>query len=178
MNKTIIDFIQSNNVGYKQSICFDFCGELEYINTNPCNCTKNSKMGSVRKDCFRNEIEKNVKNCSFRYLEDHLRESAEKCKEYCPLECDSVSYSLAIGLNNENLGSSSFTISYAELKYTLYSEIPKTEIFDFISNIGGILGLFIGCSFVTLFEIGELIIEILFILFERKELLILNKNRK
>jgi septal ring factor EnvC (AmiA/AmiB activator) len=45
----------------------------------------------------------------------------------------------------------------------LYSEIPKTEIFDFISNIGGILGLFIGCSFVTLFELAELVIEIGFI---------------
>jgi len=125
-------------------------------------------LGSVQKDCALNEKKQNVKDCSFRYFVDHLKESEGKCKEYCPLECDSVSYSLAIEQNNENLGSSSFSIKYDEFKYTLYSEIPKTEIFGFISNIGGILGLFIGCSFVTLFEIGELIIEILFILFEKK----------
>lgn len=143
MNKTIINFIQSNHVSYKQSICFKLCGELEYINTNPCNCTINTRLGSVWKNCYIIEKEQNLKDCSFKYFADHLEESAKKCKEYCPLECDSVSYSLAIEQNNENPGSSSFSIKYDELKYTLNSEIPKAEIFDFISNIGGILGLFI-----------------------------------
>ncbi len=49
--------------------------------------------------------------------------------------------------------------------------MPKTKIFDFISNIGGILGLFIGSSFVTLFEIGELLIEISFILTKKNEII-------
>jgi hypothetical protein len=55
------------------------------------------------------------------------------------------------------------------LKYTKYSEIPKTEPFNFISELGGILGLFIGCSFVTLFELAEVLIEICFIIYGRKK---------
>ena len=35
----------------------------------------------------------------------------------------------------------------------------------FISELGGILGLFIGFSFVTIFELAELLIEICFIFF-------------
>jgi hypothetical protein len=47
-------------------------------------------------------------------------------------------------------------------------QIQKEKEFDLLSNIGGILGLFIGVSFVTLFEIGELLIEILLFIFKRK----------
>ena len=42
------------------------------------------------------------------------------------------------------------------------------EMFDLVSNIGGILGLFIGVSFLSFIEIFELIFEVLFILAERK----------
>jgi hypothetical protein len=46
--------------------------------------------------------------------------------------------------------------------------MPKIEPFDLISNIGGILGLFIGCSFVSLFELVEIFLEVYFILFSNK----------
>ena len=58
-------------------------------------------------------------------------------------------------------------IYYNELKYTLISEEPKTEIFNFISNIGGILGLFLGVSFLSIIEIFEIIFEIIFIFFKK-----------
>ena len=51
--------------------------------------------------------------------------------------------------------------------------MPKTETFSFISEMGGILGLFVGCSFVSFFELAELFIEIYFILFSNK-----NKQNK
>jgi hypothetical protein len=38
---------------------------------------------------------------------------------------------------NNNI--SSFSIGYDEFKYTLYCEIPKTEPFGLISEIGGTL---------------------------------------
>ncbi len=60
-------------------------------------------------------------------------------------------------------------IYYESLKYISIRQIPKTKPFDLISNIGGIFGLFIGVSFVSLFEISELIIEGIFIFFERKK---------
>ncbi len=34
------------------------------------------------------------------------------------------------------------------------------QTFDLVSNVGGILGLFVGISFVNLFEISEILLEI------------------
>lgn len=59
-------------------------------------------------------------------------------------------------------------IFYDELKYTHQSQIPKWQIADFVSAIGGTLGLFMGMSFMSLFEIIFLICEILFIYCSRK----------
>jgi hypothetical protein len=39
--------------------------------------------------------------------------------------------------------------------------------FDMLSNVGGTLGLFVGLSFVSLFEILEIIIEIIFSIFTK-----------
>ena len=39
--------------------------------------------------------------------------------------------------------------------------------FDMLSNVGGTLGLFVGLSFVSLFEILEIIIEIIFSVFTK-----------
>jgi hypothetical protein len=39
-------------------------------------------------------------------------------------------------------------------------------MFDFISNIGGIFGLFLGISFLSFIEIFEILIENLFIVYK------------
>jgi hypothetical protein len=57
-------------------------------------------------------------------------------------------------------------VYYQDLKYTLISEQPKVELFGLISNLGGILGLFIGFSFISLLELFELIAEFIYILFD------------
>ena len=53
------------------------------------------------------------------------------------------------------------TVYYKELKYALITQEPKTEIFNFISNIGGILGLFLGISFLSFIEILEMFLEVI-----------------
>lgn len=62
----------------------------------------------------------------------------------------------------------SFIVYYEDLKYTQISQDPKTSWLDLVSNIGGLLGLFLGMSFLSLIEIVEFIMEIFFILFEKK----------
>ena len=47
-----------------------------------------------------------------------------------------------------------------------------------ISNIGGIFWLFIGISFVIIFEIAEILIEILFSLFQRNNRVEIIKDEK
>ena len=56
-------------------------------------------------------------------------------------------------------------IYYNKLSYKFISQNPKTEMFNFISNIGGLLGVFLGISFLSFIEIFEIIYEIFLILF-------------
>jgi len=65
----------------------------------------------------------------------------------------------------ENVSKTFFSINvyYEDLKYTLISQQPKIELFGLISNLGGILGLFIGFSFISLLEIIETIAELIYI---------------
>jgi len=60
-------------------------------------------------------------------------------------------------------------IFYKSLKYTSLTQYPKMVDFDLISNIGGILGLFIGCSFASFFEVFEIVIEVIFIIFQKNK---------
>jgi len=58
----------------------------------------------------------------------------------------------------------SLNIYYDKLTYTGITKDAKTELIDLISNIGGLLGLFLGISFLSFVEIIEIIIEILVIM--------------
>ena len=55
------------------------------------------------------------------------------------------------------------------MTYTLMLELPKIKIVDLVANLGGILGLFIGISFLSFVEILEIILEIFIILFEKNK---------
>ena len=55
-------------------------------------------------------------------------------------------------------------VFYDNLAYTEITQQPKMQIFDIISNVGGLLGLFIGISFLSVIEIFEIIFEIFYII--------------
>jgi len=59
-------------------------------------------------------------------------------------------------------------VYYSSLKYILITEQSQMHIIDLILNVGGTLGLFIGVSFVSLFEISEIILEIIMIISGKK----------
>ena len=69
---------------------------------------------------------------------------------------------------HENLSKNFYYINvfYEESKHTLISQQPKIELFGLISNLGGILGLFIGFSFISLLEIIEVLAELFFVYFD------------
>jgi hypothetical protein len=59
-----------------------------------------------------------------------------------------------------------FNVFYKDLSYTAVHQLAKTNIMDFVSNIGGLIGLFVGATFLSLVEILEVFIEITLILFK------------
>ena len=54
-------------------------------------------------------------------------------------------------------------IFYDEMKEIVIEESVKTEMSDLISNLGGLLGLFLGISFLSLIEFVEVFLQALFV---------------
>jgi hypothetical protein len=64
---------------------------------------------------------------------------------------------------------SSFTLVFIEmddLKVTSISEIPSITPTDLLASLGGTLGLFVGYSILSLAELMELLIGIIFVVFQ------------
>lgn len=89
------------------------------------------------------------------------------CLNYCPLECESNGLSIEKYSTN-SIGSTKIRVYLDDLQYTIISQDPKTYLFELIANIGGVLGLFLGISFLSFIEILEIILEIIFILMKAK----------
>ena len=166
-NKTLIDFMLGNGQTYSQIKCMNSCFDLKYIENNPCNC-KSARLGKVWLNCWENEENATLNSCTFEAKKLFFtRNLKEYCSEYCPLECDSISFTISIN-TFKNLFFSDPDITYLKvyfrsLRYTYISQTPKMLFFDMLSNVGGTLGLFVGLSFVSLFEALEIILELIFI---------------
>jgi hypothetical protein len=181
-NKSLIDFISNSKRIYTQEYC--------YLKSD-CKC--NSSLSNFDKDCLKNyfeTFESETKECVSEYLKKfRKKDQIEKCSEYCPLECESINYKINnyfettpdsgnISLRTKsNYYFHNFStydqlnkhfvvlyVYYKNLGYKMIRENPKTEMFNFISNIGGILGLFLGISFLSFIEIFEIIYEVIIIL--------------
>ena len=194
LNKTVINYFIDNNRTYSQKDCIPLCRNLLAFEKSPCGCNVSYVTADI--ECIlKNKRQLMDKTEHGKCLQDFLKElqfNYEKCLNYCPLECDSITYSISSRVETitasgnitntindpefkrfdsyEEIKKKYFSISiyYPELKYTFITQNPKMEMFDLVSNIGGILGLFIGVSFLSFIEIFELIFEVIFLLFENK----------
>ncbi len=167
MSRHLKETEQSLITFYRQRNCLELCFDLIYLQENPCNCT-NTSLGNLWRDCFIFKENSKKLNCTFqKRTQFYLNTLIEKCSEYCPLECDSVSYSVS-SISTFQQDKDIVYIYYGSLEYTSISQLPKIQPFDLVSNVGGILGLFIGMSFVSLFEIIEIFIELGFVFFNRR----------
>jgi hypothetical protein len=52
-------------------------------------------------------------------------------------------------------------IFYEDLRYTLITQQARVELFGLISNLGGGISLFLSLNFISLFEIFEILVEII-----------------
>lgn len=111
------------------------------------------------------------------------------CGQECPIECDTISYPSIVSfsqyqsddyhledlLNYSFIGKKYPQMTKEELKQSMltikvyYTDLARTEIiqvlknttWDLVSSIGGSLGLFIGASILSFFEILELVLNII-----------------
>ena len=87
------------------------------------------------------------------------------CTEQCEQECTLFKFDLrttksALSKSNTTI----FRFYVRDFSTLEITQIAKIGIFDIISNIGGLLGLFIGVSFLTFMEIVEYIIDVFLVL--------------
>jgi len=149
LDKIIINYFQSNKVAYEQFNCHKLCGELEYINMNPCNCPLQTSLGNVLRDCAFNQNEI-LKKCTNDFLNDFIIKREDKCAQYCPSECNSIDYKFAAINSSSNLFQ--LFIYFDQLNYRHNFEIPAMLLIDLLSSIGGILSLFLSLGLVSLCE--------------------------
>jgi len=190
-NKTLINHILMIARKYSRRDCYYLCAHLAILEKSGCGC--DSSLKSVERNCipqwFENKLSKQ-KLCVRDFLNEFKKKDPyEMCSQYCPLECDSISYTVIpyseqftstgpIGnISKSENGLEKFTtyeqvkksyiailVYYKNLKYTLISQEPKTRLFTYISSIGGTFGLFLGISFLSFLEIFEILFEIIYIL--------------
>ena len=95
------------------------------------------------------------------------KEFSEACLKECPLEsCFSEKFSSFMSTDNKiiiGLSQTVFSFSFRDLSSLNISQIPKTDGFTFINNIGGGLGLFMGLAFPSFVEFLQFLAEILLI---------------
>ena len=162
LNKTIINLILKANLAYTQRSCKDLYKNLYFLENNNCGCV--SSIEEVPILCnFKADLK--AKLCFEKFLNDFFQNIIYS--NYCPLECDSFEYSIERFSTPLKGNEIKISVYYESLKYTLISQQPKTLLKDLIPNIGGILGLFIGISFLSFIEIIELFIEIILICFQK-----------
>ena len=118
----------------------------------------------------------------------------ENCSKECPLECETTTFSIegkitksnvkdlnkfqfrdkiAKNFNINNLSNETvnknivwFEVNYEDLQYTEISQIPKTTVADLVSSLGGIIGVFMGLSLLSLIEWLQFFLEVFFIIKE------------
>ncbi len=188
LNKTLIDFILKANKTYTQKECIDLCFILIYLEKSDCKCS--APLDLVYAKCFFSD---ETSNCSRMYESNSdQNEKRQQCVQYCPLECDSIAFPIVSssfielpwnGLTpnliyyGNNIRSYldvrktffSIRIYFKDLKYTLISQEPKLLFGKLIANIGGIFGVFIGCSFLSFIEPIEFFLKCLFIILNKKK---------
>ena len=169
LNKTLINHILMVSRIYSRKDCYYLCSHLAILEKSGCGCE--SKLGSIEKDCIQQWFElssdlSETKKCVRDFLSEiKKKDPYEMCSQYCPLECDSMSYTVISyseqftssgrisNLSKSENGLEKFTtyeqvkkhyltilVYYKNLKYTLISQEPKTRLFTYISSIGGIFG--------------------------------------
>ena len=137
---------------YHQSNCLDTCLYKEIRNKYNCSFLLSLYSFDGYKQCDN-------------LITNYRKEFSSVCYRGCPLEsCQSEKYNSILRVNDKYVNTY-FKFSFIDYSTLNITQIPKTDLFTFINNIGGGLGLFMGIAFPTLIEFLQFITEIIFIIF-------------
>ena len=141
------------------------------MQNSQCNCS-NTTLDNVWFDCWITKESKRLQSCTYNYKQNFFKLHVDKiCSQYCPVECDSIKYSVAINDYDDISIKESYKtrveIYFKSLQHIFIKQKPKQHIPELISKIGGVLGLFTGLSLVSLFELTVILIEVGIVCFKK-----------
>jgi hypothetical protein len=184
--------ILRKNLVYKRDICIDLILQ-NYVYEN-CGCVSSVFLNFF--DFPYCSVIERVNCQRISVINFTSQSILKKESVNCPLECDSMEFKWNImqasfpsdnyrrylkrnptvlkrfpnltELSDDLIDSSvvAVKIYFNDMKYTRIVEKSAMNTLTFISNIGGILGLFLGLSLLSLVEIIELFLQIILIFFE------------
>ena len=170
LDRKYFDQIISAGYEYSQSLCISFC-QIDQMGDN-CTLRASSIKAPNNFDKFcPNQFEPN-RNFSF-YYPQYLgslysnthqmyikffenKEINNKCEKMCPLECSRDSYEInkSLKIVDNDIADSNldvdiifyvgFSIKFQSLTFFNHDETPTVSIYNFVSNIGGVIGLLLG----------------------------------
>ena len=159
---------------------------IEIELTEPYNHCKESPIDepyhqwNCIESCIYREIE-NVYNCSFlrslfaipglkqcnnsadNMILKFKKEFLVGCKKECPDSCYSEKFVHYLTTSKKD-GYTRLEFSFRDFSSLNITQIPKTDLFTFINNIGGGLGLFMGIALPNLIEFMQFIFEIFLVI--------------
>ena len=189
--KKLYDYMSSSGVSvYTEQYCQSICYQDQLI--DKCNCA-DASLPTLRGATFCNSSRHQCM-IDFETAFD-AADLDQQCKNACPVKCTQVSYNLELSqavyptsyyiellktksdfTDNLNISTSNgidsidqslvkIVVNYDDLLYQQTTEIPVTTPDALIGILGGQLGAFIGITFLSLFDIPHVLMDLTRILY-------------
>ncbi|XP_013401983.1 acid-sensing ion channel 1C-like [Lingula anatina] len=160
---------------YSQSACRREC--LYDFMIEKCQCVKFLKFGKIRQSTGRFCNPKELFYCYGPNYDVFIQKKGQ-CKHVCPVACESIKYEVSLSqvpfadyYAEEMINDSGYRdvidfkkntarldIFFMEISYERREQYQAYNAFTLGCDIGGALGLILGASVLTLFEVGDFII--------------------
>ena len=150
-----------------------------------CDRNINSRTSYLAKEIIENNMTYRQINCFEMCYHNYLARFAESrkisvrdaydvvvfdfkgnCSKLCPLECTSTTFEISkneFKLSPSDPISLRMTFYYSDRKYTEITQSIKMKLSDFISNTGGLLGLFLDLSFFSAYGFIIFMLDLIFV---------------
>ncbi|XP_077520087.1 acid-sensing ion channel 2-like [Amblyomma americanum] len=165
---------------YFQQMCFSICSQVFIMSS--CGCVS-EELPQVRNvsgspDMCRNSD--STRECSEAILADTSYRSLKKCD--CPLKCSQEIYKTSIsrtgwaqrlrpGHRKDNIQNRALVkavIYFESIIVEKITQVPELSDATTLSNVGGFMGMYLGLSFLVIFEILEIFVRWFIYLYHRR----------
>ena len=158
---------------YYETMRYCFFNDSEAINDSEC-MAAGFNMLITNSDYYLNQCKCPIE-CNYDFYRHSISLSEFPTRQYSAyLANNSLIQSNLKQINNQNNISlddfevmrknvGKVSIYYGEMMQTLITEYAKTQFADLVAGVGGILGLFLGLSFLSFIEIFDFLIQFIFI---------------